>query len=99
VADSSGIAALRRAASDELAHGAPHTILSGPAPCDDCRFRERCAAEKLACDQYVMFYYGRPQWRWEQAPAVPTRARVEALFDKSHAAARSRGSRIRIAGR
>jgi hypothetical protein len=79
--DTGGIAALRRAIGDHLAHGTPQAVLAGPAPCDGCRFRDRCAAEQLACDRYVMFYYGKPQWRWEQAPIVPTRAQFEALFE------------------
>jgi hypothetical protein len=81
MADSSGIAALTRAARKNLSAGMPHQILTGPAPCDACRLRQKCAAERLACDRYVMFFYGRPQWRWERAPLVPTRAKFEALFD------------------
>jgi hypothetical protein len=91
VADTSGIEALARAAADHLAHGTPQTILSGPAPCDECRFRARSAAEQLACDRYVMFYYGKPQSRWEQAPLHPTRAAFEVLFNPDRGPRRGRG--------
>lgn len=68
---------------DEKTFGGKRVIgsLDEPAPCDSCRFSERCAAEQLACDQYVMFYHARPEWRWRQAPLQPTRARFEALFN------------------
>ncbi len=51
-----------------------------PCPCDGCRFRVRCAAERLACDRFLLFDHGKPQWRWQQAPMAPTRAMFETLF-------------------
>jgi hypothetical protein len=51
-----------------------------PSPCDDCRFRQRCGPEQLACDRFSMFCRGLPKWRWQSAPTAPTRARFAALF-------------------
>jgi hypothetical protein len=53
------------------------------APCDDCRFRERCDAEQLACERYAMYSSGLPQWRWQNAPTAPTRGRFLALFGEA----------------
>jgi hypothetical protein len=50
------------------------------APCEDCRFRERCGAEQLACERYAMYSSGLPQWRWQSAPTCPSRGRFVALF-------------------
>jgi hypothetical protein len=37
-------------------------------------------AERLACYGYVIFHYGKPQWRREQAPRHPTHAKFQALI-------------------
>lgn len=59
----------------------PHDIERAlePAPCTDCRFRERCARELLACDAYAIFLQDYARERWHTAPRAPTRARYEAL--------------------
>jgi hypothetical protein len=57
--------------------------LWAPAPCDRCRFRERCAADRLACDAFAVFMTGGEEWRWSLAPRVPTRARYAVLFGKT----------------
>lgn len=59
----------------------PAEILDEPAPCDGCRFAERCRDERLACDAFVMFASGAARWRWAGAPKAPTRERWLALFD------------------
>jgi hypothetical protein len=53
------------------------------APCDNCRFRERCGVEQLVCDRFAMFCQGLPQWRWQSAPTCPTRARFLTLFGEA----------------
>lgn len=59
-------------------------LLLGPAPCDDCRFRERCGLELLACESYSLFVREIGPTRWGVAPRAPTRARYLSLFnDKS----------------
>jgi len=51
-----------------------------PAPCDDgCKFRERCAAGRLACEAFCMYMAGLAAKRWREAPRAPTRARYEAV--------------------
>lgn len=39
----------------------------GPAPCDDCESKTRCASELLACSAYAQFLLNRP---WALAPRV-----------------------------
>jgi hypothetical protein len=71
------------------------SLLLGPAPCDNCQFRERCAARLLACEAYRLFVrnFSGP---WDLAPRVPTRARYLAIFlDETDEAI---GSRIRWLG-
>ena len=53
--------------------------LPGPAPCDDCRFRERCGREHLACDSFALYLHGKSDERWQIAPRAPTRAIYLAL--------------------
>jgi hypothetical protein len=55
--------------------------LLGPAPCDECRFRDRCGLELLACESYVLFVRESGPTRWGLAPRAPNRARYLALFD------------------
>jgi hypothetical protein len=40
------------------------------APCDSCRFREKCARECLACAQFVLFYCGGAERRWRDAESL-----------------------------
>jgi hypothetical protein len=52
-----------------------------PGPCDDgCRFRERCGANRLACQAFGMYVSGQGRPRWQAAPRTPSRGRFEALF-------------------
>ena len=51
----------------------------GPSPCDHCRYREKCAGERLACEAFSMYIHGTRQVRWQAAPRAPTRARYLAL--------------------
>jgi hypothetical protein len=32
--------------------------LAIPCPCEDCRFRQRCGSERLACQRFMMFVDG-----------------------------------------
>ena len=50
------------------------------SPCDECRFAERCAGERLACAAFAMFLHGVEPQRWKAAPRAPTRGRYLALF-------------------
>jgi len=49
------------------------------SPCDDCRYRQKCAGERLACEAFSMYIHGTRQVRWRAAPRAPTRARYLAL--------------------
>lgn len=53
----------------------------GPAPCDACKWRERCGVERLACERFSMFLGDEPVARWRAAPCTPSRARYEALLN------------------
>jgi hypothetical protein len=56
-------------------------LVAEPGPCDDgCRFRERCAADRLACEAFSMFAAGEGAPRWQAAPRAPSRGKFEALF-------------------
>ena len=62
-------------------------LLLGPAPCDECRLRARCASLLLACEAYRVFVRDLDA-QWDFAPRAPTRARYLAIFsDKADAAA------------
>ena len=65
-----------------------HAVIAGPAPCDFCRFRERCAVELLACERFSGYASGEPEWRWRRFPMAPSRARFEAVFDQRTAKVR-----------
>jgi hypothetical protein len=67
-------------------------LLLGPAPCDECRFRERCGSLLLACEAYRVFVrdLNAP---WDFAPRSPTRDRYLAIF--SDEADGSTGSQLR----
>jgi len=68
-------------------------VLLGPAPCDVCRFRERCGALLLACEAYAVFVRDVDGARWEMAPRAPTRAGYLRLFtDKTD---KPKGSQLR----
>ena len=58
-----------------------------PAPCQDCRFRERCSSEQLACDKFAVYLGGATRERSALAPRVPSRVRYEALFGARHVSA------------
>jgi hypothetical protein len=49
------------------------------SPCDDCRYREKCAGERLACEAFGMFLHDLSEVRWRTAPRVPTRELYQAL--------------------
>jgi len=51
--------------------------LAEPAPCDDCRFAQRCREEQLACGAFAVFASGAAATRWQYAPRSPTRATYE----------------------
>ena len=55
-------------------------LLLGPAPCDRCRFRDRCGLELLACESYKLFVRENGPTRWAVAPRAPNRARYLELF-------------------
>jgi len=57
-------------------------LLLGPAPCDECRFRERCGSLLLACEAYRVFVRELDA-RWDFVPRAPTRARYLAIFAES----------------
>src|SRR6185312_3085772 len=43
------------------------TVLTSPAPCDDCRFAIRCGREQLACRQFYNYVNGDP---WEDISRI-----------------------------
>lgn len=49
------------------------TGLSGPAPCDDCRSRDRCATG-LACSAFKLYVDGVSQGLWAIAPRLDASA-------------------------
>jgi hypothetical protein len=57
-----------------------HGVLSEPYPCSACRFRERCAADQLACEKFSMYIAGQDERRWKLAPMAPSRARWESIY-------------------
>jgi hypothetical protein len=54
----------------------------GPAPGDACRFRARCASQRLACAAWSMYFHGA---RWQHAPRAPSRALYEATLGEDSA--------------
>jgi hypothetical protein len=54
--------------------------LSGPAPCDDCPHRARCA-EGLACEAFALFVQYGTEERWNCAARQPNRETFERLFE------------------
>jgi hypothetical protein len=58
---------------------------TGPCPCDDCRFRERCGPERLACQAFSMFLHDESEARWRNAPRAPSRALYEAALGEDSA--------------
>lgn len=57
------------------------SALDEPGPCDGCKFRARCASERLSCEAFSMYVAAEPEQRWRLAPRAPTRARFEALLE------------------
>jgi hypothetical protein len=57
--------------------GAHPDFLTGPCPCDSCKFRARCAHQLLACAAFSMFLHSA---RWQNAPRAPTRGIFEATI-------------------
>ena len=55
-------------------------FLSGPSPCDQCKFARRCRVESLACDAFVSFASGAATARWQSAPRAPTAATFQVVF-------------------
>jgi hypothetical protein len=53
---------------------------TGPCPYDDCRFRQRCGAERLAYHRFQMFVDGAGAQRWCHAPCAPSRAWFNTAF-------------------
>lgn len=51
--------------------------ITGPYPCDACRFRARCASQRLACAAFSMFVHCA---RRQHAPRAPSRALYEATL-------------------
>src|SRR5215471_7346604 len=65
--------------------GEPHeqfAVLSAVAPCDECKLREKCARECLACARFVSFYSGAPEGYWRAAPCAPDRSTRLSIFDR-----------------
>jgi len=56
------------------------SMIAEPCPCDGCPLRQQCAAQRMACERYALFVYGRAPEQWRLATASPTKARFEALF-------------------
>jgi hypothetical protein len=56
--------------------------LASPAPCDACRFRQRCGTERLACHRFMMFVDGASAQRWCHAPCAPSRAWFNTAFHR-----------------
>jgi len=74
--NAAALARLRPAKPAEITEPAttdPMTALAGPAPCDDCRGRVRCAAG-LACSAFKLYVDGAPQDRWAVAPRIDASA-------------------------
>jgi hypothetical protein len=61
-----------------------HAILTGPCPCDGCRYAAACGVQLLACERFSMFMAGEGQRRWHAAPMAPSRARYAAIFEAIH---------------
>ena len=71
---------------EETAAAAPwQPPVVGPAPCDECRFRERCGLALLACEAFSVYVSGQAAPRWSCAPRAPTRSRFEVIFRASSA--------------
>ena len=68
------------------------SLLLGPAPCDECRFRERCGVHLLACEAYRLFVRDFDA-HWDLVPRAPTRARYLTIF--SDKAEEPRGPQLR----
>lgn len=49
------------------------------SPSVGCRFRQRVASEKLACEAFSMYAHRESRARWLSAPRVPTHARFLAI--------------------
>jgi hypothetical protein len=82
----------RRLALASPAMGGAHdqsAVLSAVAPCDSCKFRERCARERLACARFVSFYCGAAERQWRQAPCAPDRATWLSIFERGRGRPRS----------
>lgn len=47
-------------------------------PCRICPLRERCAAQRLVCDQFAAYVEGK---RWQDAARVPTRELYLKIMD------------------
>ena len=78
--------AARRAQAAPAAAAAPwQPPVVGPAPCDECRFRERCGLALLACEAFSVYVSGQAAPRWSCAPRAPTRSRFEVIFRASSA--------------
>lgn len=45
--------------------------LSGPAPCDACRYRQRCAISGEACLSFSEYCRGVKEHRWQLMPKQP----------------------------
>jgi len=65
----------------ELSTSQEAVLLLGPAPCDQCRFRERCGSMLLACEAYRVFVKDLGA-AWDFAPRAPTHARYLAIFSE-----------------
>lgn len=55
-------------------------VLLGPAPCDNCRYADRCRLERLPCDAFAVYLSGASENRWRNAPRLPSRERAAALL-------------------
>ena len=54
--------------------------LTEAAPCECCKFAQRCAIEHQACAAFSMYLANEPAVRWRLAPRAPTPARYTALL-------------------
>ena len=54
--------------------------LTEAAPCECCKFADRCAIEHRACAAFGMYLANEPAERWRLAPRAPTTARYTQLL-------------------
>jgi hypothetical protein len=59
-------------ARDPARNSEVEVAMVGPAPCDECTNRARCAAGPLACPAFALFVAAGGVDRWREAPRQPS---------------------------